>query len=569
MIIRMILFLKKYKMQFAGAALLAIGTVLTGIGLMSTSGYLISRAAERPLITDLFMVTAGVRFFGISRAAVRYAERLVSHNLTFRILMSIRYTLFRKIDQFPVKKLMGKRHGDLLSRLVNDVETLQNVYLKIISPVITAVVVSLLVFGLLMFVDFVLAIIALVFLAGNGVLVSVLAHRTAKGRGKYEVQTKSSLRTFLVDRLQGLYELFWTRQKSSSEKQFEGMQEGLDQIEKKNAGSTGILEGLNNLFSQLAMFTVLVLAIPLVLNGELHGVMLALVTLGVLSSFEAVQNLGNAFLYYETADKAAERVFAITEQKSSEPKEKELILNKLQSITFQDVSFSYTSENITLSEINFTIRPGSRIAVVGPSGSGKSTLLNLLLRFWHPGKGKILYGNQDILKLDEEQYRNLFAVISQDEHIFNRTLRDNLLLANPEADDAQLRTALHNSGLGAYSSHLDLELGNFGMRFSGGERQLLFIARALLKDAPVWLFDEATAHLDARTEQNVHQILESNLKDRSLLFITHRLIGMEKMDQIILMQNGKILERGTHYELLKQQGDYAKMVHFQNELIPG
>lgn len=569
MIIRMILFLKKYKMQFAGAALLAIGTVLTGIGLMSTSGYLISRAAERPLITDLFMVTAGVRFFGISRAAVRYAERLVSHNLTFRILMSIRYTLFRKIDQFPVKKLMGKRHGDLLSRLVNDVETLQNVYLKIISPVITAVVVSLLVFGLLLFVDFVLAITALVFLAGNGVLVSVLAHRTAKGRGKSEVQTKSSLRTFLVDRLQGLYELFWTRQKSSSEKQFEGMQEGLDQIEKKNAGSTGILEGLNNLFSQLAMFTVLVLAIPLVLNGELQGVMLALVTLGVLSSFEAVQNLGNAFLYYETADKAAERVFAISEQKSSEPKEKELIVNKLQSITFQDVSFSYTSENITLNEINFTIRPGSRIAVVGPSGSGKSTLLNLLLRFWHPGKGKILYGNQDILKLDEEQYRNLFAVISQDEHIFNRTLRDNLLLANPEADDDQLRTALQNAGLGAYSSHLELELGNFGMRFSGGERQLLFIARALLKNAPVWLLDEATAHLDARTEQNVHQILEANLKERTLLFITHRLIGMEKMDMILPMKNGKIIERGTHHELLKKQGMYAKMYHLQNEIILG
>lgn len=569
MIIRMILFLKKYKMQFAGAALLAIGTVLTGIGLMSTSGYLISRAAERPLITDLFMVTAGVRFFGISRAAVRYAERLVSHNLTFRILMSIRYTLFRKIDQFPVKKLMGKRHGDLLSRLVNDVETLQNVYLKIISPVITAVVVSLLVFVLLLLFDFVLAITALVFLAGNGVLVSVLAHRTAKGRGKSEVQTKSSLRTFLVDRLQGLYELFWTRQKISSEKQFEGMQERLDQIERKNAGSTGILEGLNNVFSQLAMFTVLILAIPLVLNGELQGVMLALVTLGVLSSFEAVQNLGNAFLYYETADKAAERVFAITEQKSAQLKEKEFIVNQLQSITFKDVGFSYTSENITLNNIDFSIMPGSRIAVVGPSGSGKSTLLNLLLRFWHPDKGKILYGNQNILELDEEQYRNLFAVISQDEHIFNRTLRDNLLLANPEAGDAQLRTALQNAGLGAYSNHLDLELGNFGMRFSGGERQLLFIARALLKDAPVWLFDEATAHLDARTEQNVHQILEANLRDRSLLFITHRLIGMENMDQIILMQNGKIMERGTHHELLKQQGNYAKMVHLQNELIPG
>lgn len=569
MIIKMIVFLKKYRLQFAGAALLAIGTVLAGTGLMSASGYLISRAAERPLITDLFMVTAAVRFFGISRAVVRYAERLASHNLTFKILMSIRYTLFRKIDQFPIKQLMGKRHGDLLSRLVNDVETLQNVYLKIISPVITAVVVSLIVFALLLFFDVMLAVTALAFLIANGILVPVLAHRTAKGRGKSEVQTKSDLSAFLVDRLQGLYELFWTRQKASTENQFDGMQKRLDQIEKKNAGATGILEGLNNVFSQLALFMVLIMAIPLVLNGQLQGVMLAVVTLGVFSSFEAVQNLGNAFLHYETAEQAAGRVFAITEQKPENGEKRNMSVDKLERITFRKVSFSYTKENITLSDVDFSIPAGNRVAVVGPSGSGKSTLLNLILRFWHPDKGNILYGNKEIHDLDEDQYRNMFAVISQDEHIFSRTLRDNLLLANPEASDERLKKALHQAGLAAYANQLDLELGNFGMRFSGGERQLLFIARALLKDAPVWVFDEATAHLDARTEQNVHQILEANLKDRSLLFITHRLIGMEKMDQILPMQNGMIMERGTHQELLEKQGLYAKMYHLQNELILG
>jgi len=567
MILKMFLLLKRYKLQFAGAALLAIGTVLTGTGLMSTSGYLISRAAERPLITDLFMVTAAVRFFGISRAVVRYAERLVSHNLTFKMLMSIRYLLFRKIDEFPLKQLMGKRHGDLLSRLVNDVETLQNVYLRIIAPVITAAVISLVVFSLLLIFDVMLALSTLGFLLANAVLVPVLAQRIAKGRGKTEVQTKSDLSAFLVDRLQGLYELFWTGQKSSTEKQFERMQNRLDKTERKNAGATGLLEGFNNLFSQLAMFSVLIIAIPLVMNGHLQGVMLAMVTLGVLSSFEAVQNLGNAFLHYETAEQAAGRVFSIAERPSAGQDKNNLPVHTLEDIAFRNISFSYSRENITLEDIDFQLPAGKRIAVVGPSGSGKSTLLNLLLRFWHPDKGQVFYGNHKVSDLEEDQYRAMFAVISQGEHIFNRSLRHNLLLANPGATEEQLADALQKAGLGAFASQLDLELGNLGMRLSGGERQLLFIARALLKDAPVWVFDEATAHLDARTEQQVHRILEVNLSNRSLLFITHRLMGMEQMNQILVMQNGKIAERGTHRELLTKQGLYAKMYHYQNQLV--
>ena len=412
-----------------------------------------------------------------------------------------------------------------------------------------------------------LALSTLGFLLANAVLVPVLAQRIAKGRGKTEVQTKSDLSAFLVDRLQGLYELFWTGQKSSTEKQFERMQNRLDKTERKNAGATGLLEGFNNLFSQLAMFSVLIIAIPLVMNGHLQGVMLAMVTLGVLSSFEAVQNLGNAFLHYETAEQAAGRVFSIAERPSAGQDKNNLPVHTLEDIAFRNISFSYSRENITLEDIDFQLPAGKRIAVVGPSGSGKSTLLNLLLRFWHPDKGQVFYGNHKVSDLEEDQYRAMFAVISQGEHIFNRSLRHNLLLANPGATEEQLADALQKAGLGAFASQLDLELGNLGMRLSGGERQLLFIARALLKDAPVWVFDEATAHLDARTEQQVHRILEVNLSNRSLLFITHRLMGMEQMNQILVMQNGKIAERGTHRELLTKQGLYAKMYHYQNQLV--
>jgi ABC-type multidrug transport system fused ATPase/permease subunit len=260
-------------------------------------------------------------------------------------------------------------------------------------------------------------------------------------------------------------------------------------------------------------------------------------------------------------------VFSIAERPSAGQDKNNLPVHTLEDIAFRNISFSYSRENITLEDIDFQLPAGKRIAVVGPSGSGKSTLLNLLLRFWHPDKGQVFYGNHKVSDLEEDQYRAMFAVISQDEHIFNRSLRHNLLLANPGATEEQLADALQKAGLGAFASQLDLELGNLGMRLSGGERQLLFIARALLKDAPVWVFDEATAHLDARTEQQVHRILEVNLSNRSLLFITHRLMGMEQMNQILVMQNGKIAERGTHRELLTKQGLYAKMYHYQNQLV--
>jgi len=579
-------YISAHKLQFAGALILAAGTILAGIGLMSTSGYLISRAAERPMIVDLFMVTAGVRFFGISRAVVRYFERVVSHDLTFKILLSMRTQLYNQIEAFSQRWLMSKRPGELLSSITSDIETLQNVYLRVISPVIVATIISIITFAGLAFYNITLASVTLAFFIINGTAVPCLAAYLAKGRGKEDVDTRTRMKVFLVDRLQGLQDLIWMSRKKNTMAEFDEMQEKLKQIQHKNAGTSGLVEGLNNLMAHTAMFSVLVLAIPLVINGEIKGVMLAALTLGVLSSFEALQGLANAFVQHESSEEAAGRLFSLAQevpgtsaatsagtsaatssgtpvapQRMKEPAGKNI------SLSFNDVSFYYHDKKDVLKNISFTLFVGSKTAIVGPTGSGKSTLVNLLLGFWHPNQGKIMAERDDIRQLDMEKYRNLFGIVSQDAYIFNRSLRENLLLANPDATDKQLIEILQAVGLTSFANNLGMEPGTQGMRFSGGERQLFAMARALLKDNSIWVFDEPTAHMDVNTERKLLDTLWEVRGKRTFLLITHRLIDMEKMDQIIVMDKGSVAEKGTHLDLLERKGFYARMHDHQMQLI--
>jgi len=571
MIKKLIGYITPHKWQFTVALIIACGTILAGIGLMTTSGYLISRAAQRPLITDLFMVTAGVRFFGVSRAVIRYFERIVSHDLTFKILHSMRNHLYQKFDSFSQKWLMGNRPGDLLSGIVTDIETLQNVYLRIISPIVVAVIISTLTFWGLTLFNTTLAFSTLGFLAINGIVVPLITARIARGRGKKEIATRTKMKVFLVDRIQGLQDLAWLGQRKNTTDEFDSMQNSLNEIQSKNAGTSGMAEGLNTLLSHMAMFSVLVLAIPLVLNGEIKGVWLAAVTLGVLTSFEAVQGLANAFIQYENSTEAANHLFSLSEEERStsglSQKNEKIPINKPANIAFQEVSFSYNVENITLENISFTIPQGSKTAIIGPTGSGKSTLINLLLGLWYPDSGEILVNQTNLRNVDLEQFRSKLGVVAQDSYIFNRSLQENLLIANPEATDEELREVLGKAGLSAFTDSLDLEPGTHGMRFSGGERQLFSLARVLLKKSDVWVFDELTAHMDVNTERKTLNTIWDGLGAKTLILITHRLVDMEKMDQIIVMQKGKIAEMGTHAGLLSQNGIYAKMRQQQNELI--
>ncbi len=567
MIRKLLFFVKQNKLQVTGALLLGTATIAAGIGLMSSSGYLISRAAQRPMIVDLFMITAAVRFFGISRAVVRYFERLVSHDLTFRILLSMRTLLYRKLDALSLDWMMGKRPGDLLSRIVTDIETLQHVYLRIISPAIVAVLISLGTGLLLWLFDPMLAVIAVVFLMLSGIVLPVMAIRLGKGRGEAEIVTKADMKVFLVDRLQGMQDVLWLGQKKNTEHIFASLQNKLDRVQHKNAGTAGLLDGLASIFANMGAFFVLILAVPLTLAGELKGVMLAMLTLGVLSSFEAVQGLGTAFLQYGTMVEATKRLFSITQTRL--PEQSVLIqqLPERHDISFHDVSFSYVQEHIAIRNITFTISQGSNTAIVGPTGSGKTTLVNLLLRFWEINQGRIGVGDVDTTHLDVDQIRSLFAVTSQDAYIFNRSLRENLLIARSGASDETLRQVMNTVGLKSFVNHMDLEPGSLGMRLSGGERQLFALARALLKDAPIWIFDEPTANLDPGTERRILDTIWLTGQNRTRIMITHRLLDMEKMDQIIVMDRGSIVEKGTHPELMAKGGLYCRMYEQQMQVL--
>lgn len=537
MIRRMMAWVKHHKLFFAAAVLLSAATVLAGMGLMSTAGYLISRAAQRPLITDLFMLTAAVRFFGISRAVVRYFERLLSHDFTFRILGTIRATLYRAIDARPLQWIMGKRPGDLLGRLVADVEVLQNAYLRIIIPVITAYIIVAITTLLLWIISPLMAVVALAFLLGPGLIIPLLAVRLARGSGQAETDTRAAMKVFLVDRLQGMQDVLWLGQEGDVRRQFADRQSELDTLQRRHAGRSGLLEGINTTLSLGGAFATLLLAIPMVMTGELKGVMLAAITLGVLSSFEAVQGLGHAFLQYGHAAASTRRVFAITEEPHEEWAGDRSVADTPGNydISFDQVTFAFEPGATVISDMSLKIPEGTKIAVIGPTGCGKTTLANLLLRFYDVDRGSISLGGVDIRQWDMEVLRSQFSVVAQDAYIFQRSLRDNLLLARPAASDSELADVLTTVGLGGFSKLLDMVPGSHGMRLSGGERQLLFLAQVLLKNAPVCIFDETTAHLDVHTERRVLDTIWSQLGNRTCIFITHRMIDMDKMDQVIAL----------------------------------
>lgn len=543
---------------------LAIVTLLASIGLLTLSGWFLSASAVVGVAGiysfNYMLPAAGVRGAAITRTAGRYFERLVSHDATFRVLQHLRIYTFSKLLPLSPAGLARFRQGELLNRLVADVDTLDHLYLRVISPLVGAFVVIVVVTFGLSFLDVTLALTLGGILLATLVFLPPLFYYAGKPAGEALTVQRGQYRQQLTAWLQGHAELTIFGAATRYRAQLDNTEERWQEAQRRQSELTALSQAVMLLIGGLAVVVMLWMAAAGVGGNTTPGALIALFVFCALAAFEALAPVTGAFQHMGQVIASALRVTEITSQRpevtfESRPQD---ALTQV-ALEVNQLSFTYPNQQQkALNEISLSVTAGQHVAILGRTGCGKSTLLQLLTRAWDPQQGEIFINGQPIRELDESTLRAATSVVPQRVHLFSATLRDNLLLAAPSASDEQLSAMLERVGLEKLllDAGLNSWLGEGGRQLSGGELRRLAIARALLHDAPLMLLDEPTEGLDAETERQILDLLAEVTAGKTVLMVTHRLRGLARFDSIIVMDNGEIIERGHHAELMATGGRY-------------
>ncbi|KGQ11375.1 ATP-binding/permease protein CydC [Beauveria bassiana D1-5] len=503
---------------------------------------------------------AGVRGAAITRTAGRYFERLVSHDATFRVLQHLRVSTFSKLLPLSPAGLARFRQGELLNRVVADVDTLDHLYLRVISPLVGALAVILVVTFGLSFLDTTLALTLGGILLATLLLLPPLFYRAGQPTGEALTVQRGNYRQQLTSWLQSHAELTIFGAATRAREQLDATENSWQEAQRRQAGLTALSQAVMLLISGIAVLTMLWMASAGVGENQSPGALIALFVFCALAAFEAMAPVTGAFQHLGQVIASALRVTQITSQVPEVTFPEVSHLEQQQAaLEVRGVSFTYPGQSQpALKDIAMSVNAGQRIAILGKTGCGKSTLLQLLTRAWDAQQGEIQLNGIALNAFDEATLRNTTSVVPQRVHLFSATLRDNLLLASPEASDEQLSTALVQVGLEKLleDSGLNGWLGEGGRQLSGGELRRLAIARAILHNAPLMLLDEPTEGLDAETERQILDLLAEVTRDKTVLMVTHRLRGLNAFDSIIVMDNGQIIEQGNHAELMASGGRY-------------
>jgi thiol reductant ABC exporter CydC subunit len=517
-------------------------TVVFGIGLMATAGYLISRAAERPAILSLTVAIVGVRFFGLARPLVRYLERLSSHDVALRALGRVRVRVYERLERLAPTQLVSNRRGDLLARLVSDVDSLQNLHLRGIAPPLVAFCASTAAVGAS---AALLPAAALVLASGllvGGLIVPVVAAGLARHASRRQAAARGELTSELVETLAGSAELVAFGCEKERLRRLQAADRKLVRIARRAALADGTGDALRLLVTGATVVGVLAASVSAHAGGDLNRVLIATLALLALASFEAVQPLPEALRELGATLAAGTRVLELTDREPSivDPEQPLPAPTPPFTVALENVRVRYAPrERRALNGLSMRLEPGKRVVLLGRSGVGKSTVANVLLRFIDPERGYVTIAGEDIRRYRQEDVRRMIAVAHQDAHLFSASIRDNVRLGRPDASSAELERALRSARIWEWVESLpeglDTLVGEEGRELSGGQRQRIVLARALIVDSPVLVLDEPTAHLDPPTAEALIEDIFVAAGERSVLLITHRGEGLHLADELVVL----------------------------------
>jgi thiol reductant ABC exporter CydC subunit len=546
----------------------------SSVALLATGAWLIARAAERPPIVALSLAVVAVRAFAVARAFFRYVERLVTHDVTLQLLSDLRVAVFRRLERLAPTGLPVFRNGDLLARLVSDVEAVQDVFLRALLPWVTGVAVALLAATgvLLLLPSAAVVLIAVTVLVA--VVVPRLTRRWSRRAEAGARQARERLTEDVVDTFERLPELVAYGEVgrrlaglAQTERRLVGHLDSAARIRGAGAAAVTFATGA-------AVWFALLLGVPAVRDGSLPAVWLAVVVLVPLALAEVLAPLPLAAGELTRAAGAAERVVEVadTQDPVAEPDRPARLPDAPYDIAVTGVVARWPrQQGDALRGVDLELPAGRRVALVGESGSGKTTLAMTLLRFLGPAAGSITLSGVDISLLDGDDVRRVVGLLAQDAHIFDSTIWENVRLARPGATRSEVREALATARLldwvDGRPDGLDTWVGEHGDRMSGGERQRLALARVLLADFPVVILDEPAEHLDQRTADGLLADVLNATRDRTVLAITHRLQGYESFDEIVVLEHGRVAERGTHDRLMRERGHYRAAYEQEMSLL--
>jgi thiol reductant ABC exporter CydC subunit len=550
--------------RLARATLLGAGAIGASIALMGTSAWLISRAAQHPTEASLTLAIVGVQFFGLSRGFFRYGERLVGHDAALRVLADLRVRVYEGLERVAPAGLPLFRRGDLVARAVDDVDSLQDVVLREIQPFAVAALVGVATVAVLWHFLPAAGLVLFVALIVSATAVPWLTGRLATRDESRQAAARGELGGAVVDLIEGAPELMVMGVAEEQLRRVRAADDRLRSIARRGAGTNGLGLALTTALAGLASWGGLILGVRATHAGSLNGALLAVLALVPLAAFELVSPLPGATQALQRSRLAAARVFAAMDAPAvvEDPPVPAAVPNGSPVVSLHSVWASYPgADRAALRGVDLRLESGRRVALVGPSGAGKSTLADVLVRFLPAAAGEATLHGTPMDRLSGDDVRRVVGLVEQRPHLFATTLAENLRVGRRTATDDELTDVLARVGLGEWLASLPqglaTDVGPAGARLSGGQRQRVAVARALLAEFPVLVLDEPDEHLDPAAADALAADLLDITKGRATLLITHRLTGLERVDEIVFLDAGRVAERGTHAELLARGGRYA------------